>query len=414
MKARDEQEKSLELQKAVEELQNIVRESSERYAALEDNLEKERAENQTEMKRRNDTIRSLNKELEDSKSLIQTLEHRGLTEEGISKLSPAAAAASKLIKSGMSLTQVYSQLVTAQEELLAAQDENRRLNTYMEEIINDISDRAPALKREREEYVRMLDHVKTLENSLNETRDQNEDDRTTTENAKRRLGHALKDNEKLKKQVKDLGQQVTVLLKEVEAARFGNTTSLAELEAQAAQGPKDADSVISQRLVVFRNIEELQKTNAELLAVVRQMSESQEKAEAQLVEEKTTELKLELDHVKLEVEELREARRRQEVLADNLIVQRDMYKSMAESKPMDTGDQPAATSTPGLKRKEPESSPAKSMNAYRDMEVKSAKAESALLTLDKEFKIYREEKCENERIITEQLDQTRKELNEAR
>ena len=34
----------------------------------------------------------------------------GLTEEGIAQLSPAAAAASKLIKSDMSLTQIYAQV----------------------------------------------------------------------------------------------------------------------------------------------------------------------------------------------------------------------------------------------------------------------------------------------------------------
>jgi hypothetical protein len=34
----------------------------------------------------------------------------GLTDEGIAQLSPAAAAASKLIKSGMSLTQIYAQV----------------------------------------------------------------------------------------------------------------------------------------------------------------------------------------------------------------------------------------------------------------------------------------------------------------
>ena len=43
------------------------------------------------------------------------------------------------------------------------------------------------------------------------------------------------------------------------------------------------------------------------------------------------------------------------------------------------------------------------MNAYREMEVRSAKAESALAAIQKDFAIYREEKCENERIISEQV-----------
>ena len=102
----DAEEKSTELGKAVEELQGLLKQSSERYGALEDNLEKEKDENKEEIRRRNEAIRALKKELDNANELIKTLKHRGLTEEGINALSPAAATASKLIKSGMSLTQV--------------------------------------------------------------------------------------------------------------------------------------------------------------------------------------------------------------------------------------------------------------------------------------------------------------------
>ena len=49
-----------------------------------------------------------------------------------------------------------------EEEKLAIEDENRRLNTYIEEILSDISERAPVLKREREDYARLLDQVGPL------------------------------------------------------------------------------------------------------------------------------------------------------------------------------------------------------------------------------------------------------------
>ena len=39
----------------------------------------------------------------------------------------------------------------------------------------------------------------------------------------------------------------------------------------------DADSVISRRLVTFRDVRELQQRNAELLAVIREMSANQVK-----------------------------------------------------------------------------------------------------------------------------------------
>ena len=83
----DAEEKSVELAKAVEDLQGLLKQSSERYGALEDNLEKEKEENKEEIRRRNEAIRGLRKELDDANELIKTLKHRGLTEEGINQLS---------------------------------------------------------------------------------------------------------------------------------------------------------------------------------------------------------------------------------------------------------------------------------------------------------------------------------------
>merc|ERR1711981_645503 len=110
----------------------------------------------------------------------------------------------------------------------------------------------------------------------------------------------------------------------------------------------EADGVISERLVNFHDVSELQQKNVELLTVIREMASNQEKAETQLVEEKTADLKRELENVTSRVEELREARRRQETLMDNLVVQRDMYKSMAESNAEQLRASPKATSTPGV------------------------------------------------------------------
>ena len=41
-------------------------------------------------------------------------------------------------------------------------------------------------------------------------------------------------------------------------------------------------------------------------------------------------------------------------------------------------------------------------------------AEAALEEVQKDFDTYRKEKCENERLINEELSETRKELSEAR
>ena len=231
----------------VTDLQALLKESSERYGRLEDHFEKEKVEHKDELKRRNDAIRALRKELQNANELIESLKQKGLTEEGIQELSPAAAAASKLIKSGMSLTQVYTQLVQCQEELLGSQDENRRLNSYLEQILMDIEQRAPALKRQRDEYERAVSTVNQLTDQIEEMREANRTEKDDFENLKRRFEVSQRDNDRMVKQTKDLGQQVAVLLREVEAARFGRSARHDTSTFSDTGEPIDADGVISDR-----------------------------------------------------------------------------------------------------------------------------------------------------------------------
>ncbi len=74
----DESEKrASDLEKGVSELQSLVRKSEDRYGALEDNIEKEKAEHKEEIVRRNEAIRALKKELDDANQLVKTLKSKG-------------------------------------------------------------------------------------------------------------------------------------------------------------------------------------------------------------------------------------------------------------------------------------------------------------------------------------------------
>ena len=203
------------------------------------------------------------------------------------------------------------------------------------------------------------------------------------------------------------------MIREVEAARFGRTARH-EPEEDDAEQPMDADGAISERLVTFKNVQELQEKNAELLVVIREISSKHESQEAKLVEERTADLKKELDDAKEQLEDLTEARRRQEVLVENIILQRDMYKSMAEAGPKEpstsTLNTPLASSTPALGASKKHVSSPGSTQA----EVRAAKAEAALEEIKKDFDVYREEKCNHEKMLDEALETARTELTEAR
>ena len=88
--------------------------------------------------------------------------------------------------------------------------------------------------------------------------------------------------------------------------------------------------LIAQRLVTFRDMEELQARNQELLAVVRELSAQQEAADGADVTRSETHVRLqtELSAAQEELEELRVARLRQESMVESIVRQRDMYRSL--------------------------------------------------------------------------------------
>ena len=62
---------------------------------------------------------------------------------------------------------------------------------------------------------------------------------------------------------------------------------------------------------------------------ILEVTAKQEASEAEPVEERTADLKKELEDVKEQLETLIDARKRQEVMVKNIICHWDMYKSMA-------------------------------------------------------------------------------------
>lgn len=57
---------------------------------------------------------------------------------------------------------------------LKVKDENKRLNTYLDSILAEIEERAPVLKRQREDYETAVNAVSSLTRQLEEARQENE------------------------------------------------------------------------------------------------------------------------------------------------------------------------------------------------------------------------------------------------
>ncbi|XP_075689568.1 nucleoprotein TPR isoform X2 [Rhinoderma darwinii] len=415
--ADDSEAKSVELTGAVEELHKLLKEAGDNNSSLHDQLgEMEAVKCQVE-KDLGERICKLERELENANDLLSSTKRKGvmLSEAELTAMSPTAAAVAKVVKPGMKLTELYNAYMETQDQLLIEKQENKRITKYLDDIVKEVEAKAPILKRQREEYERMQKTVAGLSAKLEQAMKEIKRLQNETDKANKLSSVLEKENQRLELQVKDLSQQVRVLLIELEEAR-GNHVQRDDDDVSSANISSSSE-VITQHLVTFRNIDELQEQNQKLLVALRELGEAKEKEEQEAAAAQLSDLRRELDMALLELEQLRENRQHQMHMVESIARQRDMYRillAQTTGVTLPAADEASMTSTP---RKSPGSSqlpstPAPTILVSESSEATEAKA--ALKQLKEVFEYYRKEKAENDRMLNDQNEKLQEQVTELR
>ncbi|KAK0150428.1 Nucleoprotein TPR [Merluccius polli] len=370
-------------------------------------------------------IQSLEKELDNANELLSDSKQRGppgssslLSEEQITTMSPTAAAVAK-IKPGMKLTELYTAYVESQEQLQLERLENKRVNKYLDDIVQEVEAKAPILKRQREEHERMQKSVASLSAKLEQAVKEVHRLQKQADEANKRSSVLERDNQRFELQLADTAQQVRVLLIELEEAR-GN--HVVQEEDVASADVSSTSEVISQHLVTFRSVDELQQQNQRLLVALRELGDAQEQEELEAVGIKRGELAQSLETAQAELEALKEQRTQHMQLTESIVRQRDMYRVLlAQATGVSFPQQGAVpddshlTSTP---RRSPATTPtAATPTALVSMVTESTEAveaKAAMRQLQELFSAYKKERVENDKVLTQQTDKLQEQLSDLR
>uniref|UniRef100_A0A3P8XCR0 Nucleoprotein TPR n=1 Tax=Esox lucius TaxID=8010 RepID=A0A3P8XCR0_ESOLU len=368
-------------------------------------------------------ISSLEKELENANELLSDAKLRGpvgaaslLSNETMTTMSPTAAAVAK-IKPGMKLTELYTAYVDSQESLQLERVENKRVNKYLDDIVREVEAKGPLLKRQRDEHERMQKSVASLSAKLEQAIKEVHRLQKEADEANKRSSVLERDNQRSEVQLADMAQQVRVLLIELEEAR-GN--HVAHDEGVSSADISSTSEVITQHLVTFRGVGELQQQNQRILLALRELSEAQEREETEAVGTKRSELELSLEKAQAELEALREQRGHQMQLAESIVRQRDMYRVLLAqatgvSFPQQAPEDFSLTSTP---RRSPATTPTAGTPsgiismATESTEVVEAKA--ALRQLQEVFSSYKKERAESDKALAEQSEKLQEQVSDLR
>lgn len=419
----DAEAKTMELTEGIAELQKLLNEATERYGDLETKYKQAEMDHEEILEKKNEVIASLKSELENANDLLKAANAQNL-DMALSDLAPSAATASKLLKSGMSLTQIYSQLVKVSDELSQEKEENRRLNITINTIVQELEEKAPLLQKQKSEYEEALESNTALTQQIDSIMIECSRLRDDYSETSKIANHYSRENTRLKGELADLGRQVCFLLKEIEHSRGGLLPNGDHDSSQTASNTTNSSDlsssrIISKTLVTFNDIQELQANNQKLLRMVRDLTEKQEEFERHKEQFESGEMQNKIEGLKNRVAELTEAQERQTKMVNGLIRQRDMFKKLyhdlmkgkrheisaiLDASDMEKGDSFTMDISP-----EKAAKPASADSST--FEIKYRETEKHLELLKEEYKTYKEEKMTNERMLFEQIDNMRQELS---
>ncbi|QIW99408.1 hypothetical protein AMS68_004926 [Peltaster fructicola] len=320
----------------LEELQtqlDAVRDdAAEEIVKLQTEFEMERAD-KAQIER---TVAELESRLEEQQQRQQISRPSTPVENGLITMP---GSAQKLARN-VTQTQLYSNFVKAQQELEAEERRSARLQTTLDELLHEMESRAPELVELKQEQDRLEGEIVEFSRMLadaNETRDAAVRESQTWQEE---YSTSTREVEVIRQQLRDVSAQVKILLVELRSKEQGldEMTVAERLELERlARGDSNQDVItndtqqwISERLLIFRDVEELQGRNEELLRVVRQLGDKMEGEEAQQKARQTAAYATENDELRKQVERYKDEMQSVALQVDSYAKERDMFRRMLQ------------------------------------------------------------------------------------
>lgn len=211
--------------------------------------------------------------------------------------------------------ELYAKYIAALDQLRTEKHESRLIEQYLQQIQREISEKAPLIEQQRFAYNKLITLNTTLTDKMQQA--QAEAAHWQQECAKiskqreqesAELSHARQESD-------DLARQVRSLLRG--KSRVSDPSDMSRLGAQA---------LISESLVEVDDVDDVQRQNQKLLAVVREISKQNEemqierqRSEQQQAEEMRTKQSLELQAAYASIEQMQEQRKGLEIRLEALL-----------------------------------------------------------------------------------------------
>ncbi|KAL9234131.1 hypothetical protein vseg_009035 [Gypsophila vaccaria] len=367
--------KAGELEGVIKALETHLSQTEDDYR---DKLEKEiaaRKEAEKEALKLTETVSKLEAELESGKRAseldifplnftTETLTSTGgANDRAVVPHVPAGvsgtALAASLLREGWSLAKMYTKYQEAADALRHEQMGKKQTEAILERVLFEIEEKASVLLDERAEHERMADAYALMNQRLQ----QSLSEQGNLEKAIRELKAEVKKREReynyAQKEITDLQEQVTILLKECRDVqmRCGSANQEymdADFASALTEGNDESviQKVISEHLLSVKDIKGLVEQNAKLRSLVQSLSDEVENREMLLKEQYGEELQKHKEEAASRVAAVMERAEEQGRMIESLHSSVSMFRRLYEEEHRLRSSQsqtPAAPSTDGRK-----------------------------------------------------------------
>lgn len=277
-------------------LQKSLDDAKSKIEHLEDRLDNSRNGVATEAATLQTTVDKYKAQLEHSEAKIKQLEETidELTQSdphntGSSNLPPLSPSAKVIAgkHTGLSLSQLYADFTLIKRQLTQERRAKERMQQQLDGFVNELEQKAPIISATKERAQMLEKELTELSIILETTTREKESLQKSQDELTSRVQESQVEITALRKQRADLARQVQHLVVQV-TVRTDDGGPLTPAEKKAieriAQGDtvlndSDTDRLISDRLVTFQNIVDLQKKNEDLLRIVRELGAKAEQQE---------------------------------------------------------------------------------------------------------------------------------------
>ncbi|CAK9308499.1 unnamed protein product [Citrullus colocynthis] len=247
------------------------------------------------------------------------------------------ALAASLLRDGWSLAKMYAKYQETVDALRHEQMGRKDAEAVLQKVLYELEDKAEVILEERAEHERMIESYSLLNQKLQNSISEQAILEKTLQEMKADLKRHERDYLLIHKENIDLSRQVTILLKECRDVQLrcgyaGHDVheNLSETASFEINMESDADRVISEYLLTFKDINGLVEQNVQLRSLVRKLSVQLQDTELDFKEKLEVELKRKTEEAASRVEAVLQKVEEQGQMIESLHASVAMYKRLYE------------------------------------------------------------------------------------